>query len=218
MRRLATGVLASAVLVLTGCSGGSDDGAGTDGSGKDGTSMGSPSGGSGDSGGAGAVEGERSPVSVASVVVPAALTFERSENTSDPELDEVTWTATPAGAAAPVCRIVLGVQSAFPGDVDAYRQYLSDVLRLEDIRDDPDAPEDTEGVVAQGSGGAGTETDPTWTSALRTWVTPGSTKITVSVTGADSAADSCDPEAVVATLTWDGSERPSGASATPSEA
>lgn len=202
MRRTAGGLVSLvAALALTSCSGA--------GAGEGRTPVGGSSGtASADGGATPAVQGRAERVSVASVVVPAALTFQSSSSSTDPELDEVTWTAAAAGSAAPVCRIILGVQSGFPGESGAYRQYLADILRLTDIRDDPDAPDGVEGVLARGGGpGDGTPQDPAFVSALRTWVTPGRTKITVSVTSAESSRDQCDPEAVVSTLSWDGTER-----------
>lgn len=195
----ATTVLVAVLgLVLAGCSG--DDG-------QEGPDVGS----TGSS--ASPVAGTPERVSVASVTVPSALTFTREESSTEPDLDEVTWSAAASGSPVPVCRIILGVQSDFPGDMAAYRGYLRDVLRLTSIEDDPKAPEQVTGVLAAGAGGSGTPDDPSFRSALRTWVTPGRTKITVSVATADAAADACDPDAVVATLAWDGTERAATASA-----
>lgn len=200
MRRRVRGVFTAAILVLgvVGCSGGD----------RKGEAMTAPTRAASPGSGGASAQGKVESVSVAGIVLPSALDFERAENSTDPELDEVTWTATSTGAQAPACRVILGVQSNYPGDMEAYRAYLGDVLGLTDIEDDPEAPDPVAGVVANGSGGSGTPEDPSFRSVLRTWVTPGRTKITVSVATAIATAPECDPEAVVGTLTWDGTERP----------
>lgn len=155
------------------------------------------------------VEGELQEVSVASVVLPAPGPWTGGPGAATEALDESTFTLTPGDSTAPTCSVVLSVESDFEGSMDSYRTFLTALNGdAVEITDDSDAPAGTEGVVARVD--RREDSGNPFTSLIRSWITSGGTKITLSVVApGESPAAECDAERIASTLRWDGAERES---------
>ncbi|MGL4175851.1 MAG: hypothetical protein ACRCSN_07205 [Dermatophilaceae bacterium] len=140
------------------------------------------------------------------MTLPDGPTWVRAVVEGEPDVEEVRWTANdPEGAIG--CRVIVTVQNPFPGTLEAYRTYLetTGAETLDGIDADRAAPAKTEGLIARYAGGTGSATP--FTSTLRTWLTTGGTKITVSASTSPAMAATCDPASIAASLAWDGTER-----------
>lgn len=195
-------------LSLGACSSGGDPS--PDGDGGSGSETSGQAGGDGPTASSGpGAEGDTRTVSVASITLPPDHEWQEKVSQSAPDIDEKQYFVAD-DSGKPFCVVTLAVQSDLPGTMDAYVDFLrtSHGEQITSLERDEGAPEGTEGVVVtmEGPVDESSEQEP-FSSALRTYLTEAKTTITVSATVNDSQKESCDPEQIVSTLTWDGTER-----------
>ena len=184
--------------------------------------------------------GERVSVQGLSIVLPQGPTWEMQQGAENDLALVRRWvqrpatagpsstpTASPSGSATTgpspteeaetACVVTLSVEQSTL-DIGGYKELLKVLLTgiAPTITDDPTAPAGTKGVVATGAG----PTDPAstaspFTSVLRAFLTPKGTLAKVAVVAPRPAPPTCSPEAITATLAWDGAEFAPAASASP---
>ncbi|MDO5502513.1 MAG: hypothetical protein Q4G67_04995 [Actinomycetia bacterium] len=203
-RIIATGF--AAALVLTGC-GGSDEPEelettmDTQGNGDD----------SGDAGatGDGSTDGSAThTVLGAGLTLPDDLTWEETP-VPRPAYDESIYVGRTADGQI-ACGVRLGVASQPEMDFEENREFLEGMFgdRLLSYEEDPGAPEGGTGMIARAEtpheAGDGVDL-----AVFRTWWSEGGTVVTSSArTEPGTEEHLCDPDAIIESLVWDGTQRP----------
>ena len=156
-------------------------------------------------------------LSVASFVLPDGADFQEKVRTADDTVDMTSWFTTYPGSDKPSCTITLSVESdvgdgAVVGLLEEAKQMRQKNLQSAEM--DSNAPEDVVGTVVRYAGVWETEDGNQKASSIgRQWQTSGNTLIGLTVNANDDGPEQCDPDAIAATLRWNGEERPVGGNA-----
>lgn len=158
------------------------------------------------------VPGERVSVSVASFVLPEGVKWTEKVISDTAKVDFRKWYATYPGTDEPSCEISVSAESDVGDSAVVLLLEEAKQMRkkhLQSAEMDPTVPEDVVGTVVT-YGGPFTAEDgskKSFSSTVRQWQTPGNTLIGISVNTNDDGPTECDPDAVAATLQWNGEER-----------
>lgn len=162
------------------------------------------------------VTGERVSVAGASVALPTTSEgWEEQQVDTAGGTEETRWVSRAQVGGGPRSIVTLNVQGAYDVSLEGYKAYVRTLggKQVRGIWDDPHPAEGTKGVIAEYQGPvSSTSTATPFTSIIRTWLTPGRTKITVTVVAERPTTDPYDPVAIADSLQWNGTEAPAATS------
>lgn len=158
------------------------------------------------------IAGQRVSLSVASFVLPEGVEWTEKVISDTAKVDFRKWYATYPGTDEPSCEISVSAESDVGDSAVVLLLEEAKQMRkkhLQSAEMDPTVPEDVVATVVT-YGGPFTAEDgskKSFSSTVRQWQTPGNTLIGISVNANDDGPTECDPDAVAATLQWNGEER-----------